>query len=155
MSTRVTPVLQKYRAVDIGARLGSVRAMRGLSQGTVARLAGLAPSYLSRIETGKIQPTFPTVWRLVAALDTSFDELLGPEATLRHGAGTCPVTGRGQCMLELVRPTSSAQLEFPGYSPRQLRLLHRFATWLPHASAEWLRAMELLLDELDEPSHRS
>ena len=47
---------------EIGKRLGTVRAQRGLSQGTVSRLAGLAPSYLSKIENGRIQPTFPTLY---------------------------------------------------------------------------------------------
>jgi transcriptional regulator with XRE-family HTH domain len=141
---------KKGRVLDLGSRLGAIRGLRGLSQGTVARLAGMAPSYLSRIETGKVEPTFPTIWRLVGALDTDFEELLGPQSTRAHGAGPCPVTGRGQCLLELIRPEGSPA-SGACYSPRQVRLLRRFATWLARASPEWVRSMELLLDALEGP----
>jgi transcriptional regulator with XRE-family HTH domain len=89
--------------LDIGARLAAIRAQRGQSQGTTSRLAGLAPAYLSRIETGHVHPTFATVMRVLDALHAGLDELRAPDEVRPRGHPSCPISGHGHCLLELLR----------------------------------------------------
>ena len=134
----------------IGRRLASARLRRGMSQGTVARLAGIAPSYLSRIETGKVQPTVPTVLKVARAARAGFEEILGFESEGPEARGACPVSVSGSCMLDLLRSNADVGRIASGetYSPRELRLLKRLAAWMQGASPDRLRAMEILLDDL-------
>ncbi|MFD0200174.1 MULTISPECIES: helix-turn-helix domain-containing protein [Saccharothrix] len=62
----------------IGRRVREVRSWRGMKQGVVAGLAGMTPSYLSMIESGK-RPvrTRATLEALAAALRVSPAELTG------------------------------------------------------------------------------
>jgi transcriptional regulator with XRE-family HTH domain len=135
---------------DVGRRLAWSRMQRGLSQGTVARLAGIAPSYLSRIETGKVQPTFRTVMRVANSLKIEMGDLASPAPADPGHAGACPISTTGRCMLDLIRSEGRAGRVATGeiYSPREIRLLQRLADWLQEATPDRLRAMEVLLDDL-------
>lgn len=134
----------------IGRRLASARLRRGLSQGTVARLAGIAPSYLSRIENGRVQPTFPTVLKVARAARAGFEEILALDADGPDPRGACPISVSGNCMLDLIRSDAEVGRIASGetYSPRELRLLKRLAAWMKSAKPDRLRAMEILLDDL-------
>lgn len=136
--TRASP------AVEIGQRLMAARLQRGLAQSDVARSAGLAPSYLSRIENGRIQPTFRTVMQIAAALRAGLSELADTPAQAGSARGPCPVTARGKCLLDLV----AAEADPEHYSPREVRLVRTFAQWLKTSSPERIRAMEVLLEDL-------
>jgi transcriptional regulator with XRE-family HTH domain len=109
----------------------------------VARRAGIVASYLSRVENGKIQPTFRMVWRLLAALRCDLQEVIGPESPAAP-LGHCPITGAGRCMLELIRPEPGGE----SYTPREVRLLRQVATWMKQARQDRVRALEVLLEEL-------
>jgi transcriptional regulator with XRE-family HTH domain len=63
----------------IRARLRALREERGLSLDAVAHAAGMAPSTLSRLETGKRRLAVDHLAPLAAALGTSVDALLAPE----------------------------------------------------------------------------
>ncbi len=135
---------------DLGRRLCSARLQRGLSQGTVARLSGIAPSYLSRIENGRIQPSFRTVMVICHALHGEIAEILGTDASSSR-RGICPVSSHGRCMLELIRSEADlARRAAPEevYTPRQIRLLRRLAEWMRTVGPDRLRAMEVLLEDL-------
>ncbi len=142
---------------NIGRRLCAARLRRGLSQGTVARLAGIGPSYVSRIENGRIQPSFRTVVRLQRALKADLEELAGPKPLGKH-RGLCPISTRGSCLLDLIRPETDFDHKPGGesYTPRQVRLLRSMASWIRTAPADRLRAMEILLKDLSvrEPAER-
>jgi transcriptional regulator with XRE-family HTH domain len=135
---------------DIGPRLGALRARRGLSQGTLARRSGIAASYLSRIENGRVQPTFPTIWRLLHAMQADLTEILDPRPTVDARRGHCPLTEHGHCLLDLIRTEAEVarepQLEF--YTARELKLLHDIALWCKHGPRERVRALDVLLQEL-------
>jgi transcriptional regulator with XRE-family HTH domain len=135
---------------EVGRRFSAARLRRGLSQGTVARRAGIAASYLSRIETGKIQPTFRTAMKILLAMDADADEIVGPHATRDRQKRGCPVSSEGRCLLDLIRQESlpAAGKGPESYTPRQIRLLRRMAGWIRHASSDRLRAMEILLEDL-------
>jgi transcriptional regulator with XRE-family HTH domain len=126
--------------LEIGPRLAAIRASHGLSQGTTARLAGLAPAYLSRIETGRVHPTFTTVMRVLEALHADLDDLHAPDS---HD---------GICLLQLIR--SSAEVARAegreAYTPRELAILRSLARFMRTATPERVRAIEMLLQELLE-----
>jgi transcriptional regulator with XRE-family HTH domain len=140
----------KSKGIAIGRRLAAARLRRGLSQSLVARRSGLAPSYLSRIESGKISPTFATTMRIASALKLPLEELAGPKAAAEKTAGPCPVTTGGFCLLDIIRSEQELRRGAPGeaFSPRQIRMMKRFASWLRAVGPERLRAMEVLLEEL-------
>ena len=131
-------------SVEIGQRLMAARVQRGLAQMDVARSAGLAPSYLSRIENGRIQPTFRTVMQIATALRVGLHELADAPASGESPRGPCPVTARGKCLLDLI----AAEADAEHYSPREIRLIRSFASWLKSCTPERLRAMEVLLEDL-------
>jgi transcriptional regulator with XRE-family HTH domain len=114
----------------------------------IAQRTGIAPSYISRLETGKIQPTFRTVQRLAAALHISLHELSPDGPDPRRGG--CPVTCSAACLLDLMRTEFEVErgVEGEAFTPRQIRLLKRFALWLRHAAPDRQRAVEVLIDEL-------
>jgi transcriptional regulator with XRE-family HTH domain len=63
----------------IRRRLRALREERGLSLETVAHAAGMAPSTLSRLETGKRRLAVDHLAPLARALGTSVDALVAPE----------------------------------------------------------------------------
>ena len=136
--------------IDVGARLAAIRACHGLSQGTAARLAELAPAYLSRIETGHVHPTFATVMRVLDALHADLDDLRAPDDVRPRRHGACPVTAHGGCLLELVRGgVEVGRAEGREiYSLREVQILRDLATFMRTATPERVRAIEMLLQEL-------
>ncbi|MCA8962016.1 MAG: helix-turn-helix transcriptional regulator [Planctomycetes bacterium] len=133
---------------DIGQRLTAARLRRGLTQRIVARRAGVAASYLSRVETGRIQPTFRTVSRLLRAMKADLEELMdSSDGESKDGA--CPLTVRGACLLDLLHADrSESATDEERYTPREIRLLRKLAAWVRAASPDRLRAMEVLLEDL-------
>lgn len=138
------------QTLDVGRRLAAARMRRDLSQATVARLSGFAPSYISRIETGKVHPTFRTVQRIAEAIRIPFSEIAATGSVRPDNRAGCPVTAGGMCLLDLIRSEADVERGTNGefFSPRQIKLIRRFAGWLRAAKPDRLRAMELLLDDL-------
>ena len=132
---------------EVGGRILSGRLRRGLSQGTVSRLAGIHPSYLSRIETGKVHPTVRTAVRIATALHVSLDELLGPSPA-QSAEKPCPISPNGRCFMDLIESRSGRKNQPGSYSPRQLRLMRKMATMVETGSPRMLNALEALSDEM-------
>src|SRR5215213_7003597 len=62
---------------DIGKRVQNIRRLRMWTQARLAKEAGVSPTTLSAIETGKIErPHFGTIGKLARALDVAPEELL-------------------------------------------------------------------------------
>jgi transcriptional regulator with XRE-family HTH domain len=139
------------RQPRIGQRLAAARLQRGRTQAEVARSAGIAPSYLSRVETGKIQPTFRTLNRIARAMEMHFDELEAFE-TGGHAHGVrCPISEHGDCMLDMIHAVgeSHPQSGEEFYSSRQIKLLRRFAQWMRRVPVDRIYAMEIMLEDLE------
>jgi transcriptional regulator with XRE-family HTH domain len=132
---------------EVGGRILAGRLRRGLSQGTVSRLAGIHPSYLSRIETGKVHPTVRTAVRIATALQLSLDELLGPSPS-DSSEKPCPISPNGRCFLDLIESRAGKKGAPGAYSPRQLRLLRKLAGLVETGSPRLLNALESLSDEM-------
>jgi transcriptional regulator with XRE-family HTH domain len=60
---------------SLGVALRELRTARALTQETTAQLAGITTGTLSRIESGRENPSWSTVSRLAAALEVSLGEL--------------------------------------------------------------------------------
>ena len=70
--------MESTRPTDIfSVRLRSTRKKLDLSQGELAKRAGLQPSAVSHFETGSRKPSFDNLRRLADALKVSTDYLLG------------------------------------------------------------------------------
>lgn len=60
---------------SLGAAIRRVRDERDLKQLTVAEDAGITVAHLSKIETGKVNPTWSTVTAIARALGVTLAEL--------------------------------------------------------------------------------
>ena len=134
----------------IGRRLANARLRRGLSQGTVARLARLDPSYISRIETGRVTPTIRTLRRVADAMHVPIEEIAGKAPTNGAAARPCPVSHSGVCLMDLVRSeaTGGHPDDHVLFTPSQIKLIRRFAEWVRTTTHDRHRAMEVLLRDL-------
>jgi HTH-type transcriptional repressor of puuD len=146
---------QRSTKPDLGQRAAAHRSQLGLSQTVVAERAGLAASYLSRIENGKIFPTVPTAQKIATALRIPLSELLGPTPAQKKRKG-CPVTAKGVCLIDLIDPKwgfgSRGRAE--RYSRRQLRLMRSFTALVREGSPELLKSLEVVVGGLLEPGKR-
>ncbi|GAA4892261.1 XRE family transcriptional regulator [Streptomyces coeruleoprunus] len=68
---------------DVAPQLRSLRRRRGLTLEAAARRAGLSPAHLSRLETGRRQPSLPMLLGLARVYGTTVSELLGETAPER------------------------------------------------------------------------
>ena len=77
---------------DIGERVQNVRRLRMWTQARLAKEAGVSPTTVSGIETGKIgRPHFGTLGKLARALDVAPEELLGSREPLEQ-QGPAPLS---------------------------------------------------------------
>jgi transcriptional regulator with XRE-family HTH domain len=142
----------KSKNPDLGQRVSAHRSQLGLSQTAVAERAGLAPSYLSRIENGKIYPTMPTAQKIATALRVPLSELLEPTPPQRKHQ-RCPVTTKGMCLIDLIDPKWEPGSKGRGerYTPRQIHLMRRFTALVREGSPELLKSLEVVVGGLLEP----
>jgi len=59
----------------IGRHLALIRKARGFTQKAVAEAAGLGRVSLAKVETGKVEPSFSTVVKLLAAMGARIQDL--------------------------------------------------------------------------------
>ncbi|MET7860983.1 XRE family transcriptional regulator [Streptomyces sp. NPDC005318] len=62
---------------EVAPRLRDLRRRRGLTLEAAAQRAGLSPAHLSRLETGRRQPSLPMLLALARIYGTTVSELLG------------------------------------------------------------------------------
>lgn len=67
--------------MQLASKLLALRASRGISQGELARKAGVKSSTISRLERGLAQPYRTTLLRIAKALDVDVEALLDPHLT--------------------------------------------------------------------------
>ncbi|BDM71377.1 DNA-binding protein [Streptomyces nigrescens] len=67
----------------VAPRLRDLRRRSGLTLETAARLVGLSPAHLSRLETGRRQPSLPMLLALARTYGTTVSDLLGETAPER------------------------------------------------------------------------
>ncbi len=126
-----------------------IRIAQGRTQAQIGKRAGLATSYVSRIENGRIQPTTTTLNKLAAALGVSLSEIFAIPSSDPEPGHRCPVSSSGQCIGGLIRegvqdpPNQSIH-----YNEEELHLL-RMADFLIHNGDPGVRkALKTMLDTL-------
>lgn len=62
-------------------QIEAIRYRQGISQGELARRAGINVSTLSSIETGKVKPRAPTAFAIAQALGVPVDDLFLPSVS--------------------------------------------------------------------------
>ncbi|RMG18150.1 MAG: XRE family transcriptional regulator [Planctomycetota bacterium] len=84
----------------LSENLRAVRALRGLTQGQLARLCGVPRSTIANLEAGGSNPTLSVLARLSLALQLSLEELLSPPRgrcqVFRKGSLPVQTRGRGK-----------------------------------------------------------
>lgn len=138
------------RKPDFGQRIAAFRKQQGLSQGIISQRTGIDPSYLSRLEKGRVHPTVRTAMRIADALRVSLDEILGPSPPEKRNK-SCPVSISGTCLLDLLDTGPVPGIESSErerYTPRQLRLLRRFTHLIHGSPPELFKALEVLVQEM-------
>jgi len=137
--------------MHLGTRILQVRTQRRLSQTELARRAGLAPSYLSRIENRKIDPRPKTLRKIAQALGIPLAELFR-EGSYSAESQQCAVTMSGNCVMDLIRARKNKRSKMdPGaetYTPRQLQLLRMSNYLIQKGNARVLDSLDLLFSSL-------
>ena len=82
----LTPVTdQEKLAKALGQRLRYLRAQTGLTQVELGRRAGMARTYISRLERGRILPRFFALVRIAESLGVDITELVRSAPRLPRG----------------------------------------------------------------------
>ena len=93
------PLMVYSRLMSIATRLAQLRAISGLSQEELGRLAGLSPAYVGHIERGEGRPIAQNLAALARVLGCSLDWLVneyGQPPTADHVQGSVVVARRGR-----------------------------------------------------------
>ena len=78
------------KTADLGRRLKELRRRRGLSLRGCAGKAGVAPSFLSKVEAGKASPTIMTLQKILEALGTNLGEFFAAPPPAGESRLICP-----------------------------------------------------------------
>ncbi len=126
---------------DVAPRLRELRRRRGLTLEAAARRAELSPAHLSRLETGRRQPSLPMLLGLARIYGTTVAELLDEQPPERE-----PVIRAGRR-----EPTSADgwtyhQVGGPGRAMQALRLVVPYGAQgdlvRVHPGEEWLYVLD-------------
>lgn len=81
--------------MNVGSRIRELRHTRSLSQYKLAKLSGVAQSFVHEIESGQKSPTVRTLEKLARALGVSVAVLVGDDAPASAGGvgGGCGKEG--------------------------------------------------------------
>lgn len=69
----------------LGETIRTLREERGMTQEAVALIAGVHPTWVSRIESGTLNPSWGMISRVAEALEVKVSELA--EKAEKHGKG--------------------------------------------------------------------
>ncbi|GHH86257.1 DNA-binding protein [Streptomyces sulfonofaciens] len=122
---------------SVAVRLRELRRRAGLTLEAAARTAGLSPAHLSRLETGRRQPSLPLLLTLARSYGTTVSELLGetapgPGAVVR-GAEAGPRRTGGWTYWQAGAPGRGMQalrLRIPHGSQGDIVRVHPGEEWL-------------------------
>ena len=136
--------------MTIGKTLLRIRMDRGMTQGELGERAGLATSYISRIENGRIQPTLKTLTRVTEALGVPLAEVFGDDRARSSGAGGCPVSSSGECIGVLLRSQNGRKpkRQKDCYTGEDVRLLRMTDYLMQHGSKDVREALTVVLESL-------
>ena len=135
--------------MSVGKKIQSIRLQLKQTQRELAESSGLAVSYLSRLENGRIAPTVRTLGKIAATLRVPLTSFFDPQEVL-EAADRCPVSLSGKCILDQVFTGHGRdpKVDVESYSPQQLEAL-RLCNFLLHTQdKELLRTLVTMLRSL-------
>jgi len=88
--------------VNIGIKIKEIREKQKISMNTLSRLCNVSQANLSRIESGRQQPAFDTLERIVAALGYTLAEFFSSSDVVAVDAELAP-------LLQTIRACSPEQ----------------------------------------------
>ena len=135
--------------MSVGKRILRLRLDANRTQREISEDTGLAVSYLSRLENGRITPTIPTLNKIAKSLGVNVTAFFGQEPPLESG-DRCPVSTSGRCVLDqlMVGRGRKPNTQWEGYTPQQLELL-RLCDYLIHTrDKEILNSLTTVLEAL-------
>ena len=135
--------------MSVGRRIRQLRLESRITQRDLGEVTGLAASYLSRVENGRLTPTLPTLTKMADALSVPLTALFDATATL-EARDLCPVSLSGRCLLDHPFVGRGKRSEKGGetYSREQLEAL-RLCNFLLHiGDKELLRTLLMILKGL-------
>ncbi len=124
--------------MSVGRRIHQLRSESRMTQRELGEVTGLAVSYLSRVENGRLTPTLPTLTKIASALSVRLTALFDATATL-EARDECPVSLSGRCLLDHPfvsrgkKPTKGVET----YSREQLEAL-RLCNFILHTGDKQL-----------------
>ena len=71
--------------MDVGARLKTIRKLKGLSQRELAKRAGVTNSTISMIEKNSVSPSVSSLKKVLAGIPMSLVEFFAVEAAAQGG----------------------------------------------------------------------
>jgi transcriptional regulator with XRE-family HTH domain len=126
---------------DVAPQLRALRRRRGLTLEAAAQRAGLSPAHLSRLETGRRQPSLPMLLGLARVYGTTVSELLGEIPAERD-----PVVRGGRAEPAEAGGWVYHQAGGPGRALQALRVQVPYATRADlvrvHPGEEWLYVLD-------------
>lgn len=122
--------------MNVGARIRQLRLHRRHTQQEISDKTGVAVSYLSRLENGRVNPSLATLRRIAQAFSVPVASLFDAAPVLEQG-DRCPVALDGKCILDQIFLTKGRPPKGVGetYTREQLELL-RLCNYLLHSKKE-------------------
>ena len=135
--------------MSVGRTILRLRIQSKKSQRTLAESAGLAVSYVSRLENGHVVPTIRTMNKIAAGLGVPITSLVDP-ATRPESPDRCPVSLSGRCILDqlFVARGRRPRRAIEAYSTQQLEVLRLCNILLHTRNKDVLAALTTLLKAL-------
>ncbi len=134
--------------MSVGKALLQIRRDQGLTQRAVGDRAGLAVSYVSRVENNHVQPTMGMLARIAAALEVSVASIFQVGERACTTSHKCPVSTSGNCIGELIR-NQCGRVPNGGkvhYGEDELQLLKMADYVTLHGSKELRQALTTVLE---------
>lgn len=126
---------------SVAPHLRELRRLSGLTLEAAARRAGLSPAHLSRLETGRRQPSLPMLLALARIYGTTVSELLG-----ESGGGRDAVLRAGDMTAREADGWTYRQAGGSGRAMQALRVHVPYATQgdlvRVHPGEEWLHVLQ-------------
>lgn len=134
--------------MSVGRRIRQLRLKTKKTQREISESTGLAVSYLSRLENGRITPSVRTLTKLSGALGVPVTSFFDSERVLEQG-DRCPVSLSGRCILEHAFVGRGRRPNTPEpYSQKQLEILRQCNYLLHKGDKELLMTLSTVMKSL-------
>ncbi|MER7796254.1 XRE family transcriptional regulator [Microbacterium sp. NPDC096154] len=102
---------------ELGERIRRAREARGASLRAIAADAGISPSLLSQVETGKVRPSVSTLYAITTCLGLSVDDVLGAPSAARVPSAAATLVQRHEDEPALVMQNGVTWRRLAGRGP--------------------------------------